>query len=360
MSRYYVLSTADAGQWRKILPAEICVMGSVEYARIGEQQSGHTAKLFVFEGDQSVIAYPLFLRPIGGLPFTVPGVEGFYDSYSPEYTGPLIVSPNTDHFLEGADFAAHFSCYCREANIIAEFGHLNPWLKGEQLLDPALVKENREVVSVDLTLGEEELWKKSLTSDARRQTRQADKAGVQVRKAETLEDIREFHRLHEETMERRQALERYRIPPEYFIAIFENMPETAFFMLAEYEDRVVAGGLYFHGGSDVYWHLSAVDLDYSRVRPVNKYVWHTLCWATGVGKRRMLLGGGYSGCDGVFRFKAGFSPLRDRFCTYRRIHNQDVYSALNDTWATHYQSSIDQCDFFPPYRSVPDLETTPT
>ena len=356
MSQHYVLSTVDAEHWRKVLPAEICVMGSVEYARIGEQQTGHVAKLFVVENGKAIIAYPFFLRPVQGLPFSVPGVENCYDTYSPEYTGPLIICSGNTQDLQQAEFNKHFANYCIEENIIAEFAHLNPWLDGKQLLDQASVSDNREVVSVDLTLGEETLWKNSLTSDARRQTRQADKAGVLVRMAESLDDVREFHRLHEETMERRQALERYRIPLEYFVSIFESMPETAFFMLAEYQGKVIAGGLYFHGGNDVYWHLSAVDLDYSRTRPVNKYLWQTLCWATGVGKRRMLLGGGYSGSDGVFRFKAGFSPLRDRFLTYRRIHNQVAYTALIASWAAYYRTAPDQCEFFPTYRSVPQPE----
>lgn len=357
MSRYYVLSTMDAEHWRKVLPAEVCVMGSVEYARIEEQQTGHTAKLFVVENGATLIAYPLFLRPVGGLPFAVPGEEKWYDTYSPEYTGPLIISAGNGQDLQQAEFKKHFADYCLENRIIAEFAHLNPWLDGKQLLDQSAIIYSREVVSVDLTLGKESLWKDSLSSDARRQTRQADKAGVLVRKAESIDDVRDFHRLHDATMERRQALERYRIPLEYFVAVFESMPETAFFVLAEYQGRVVAGGLYFHGGSDIYWHLSAVDLDYSRSRPVNKYIWQTLCWATGVGKHRMLLGGGYSSDDGVFRFKAGFSPLRDQFFTYRCIHNYEVYSALTDSWAEYYQKTPDKYEFFPTYRSIPDPET---
>jgi|LGOV01.1.fsa_nt_gb hypothetical protein len=356
MSRYYVLSTADAEHWQDVLPAEVCVMGSVEYARIGEQQNGYVAKLFVVENGQAVIAYPFFLRPINELQFAGPGAEGSFDTYSPEYTGPIILSRGNDKELQQARFAEYFSIYCREVNIVCEFAHLNPWLDGKQLLNPKLINSDREVVTVDLTLSEEDLWKQSLTSDARRQTRQAEKAGVIVRRAESIDDVKEFHRLHENTMERRHALERYRIPLEYFVSIFQSMPEIAFFMLAEYQDRVVAGGLYLHGGSDVYWHLSAVDLDYSRTRPVNKYVWQTLCWATDVGKKRMLLGGGYNGSDGVFRFKAGFSPLREQFSTYRCIHNQSAYSALIDAWAEFYQTTPNQTEYFPAYRSIPQPE----
>jgi hypothetical protein len=328
-------------------------MGSLEYARLIEQQSGFAGRLFVVETEQSVIAYPFFIRPIDALPFAVRGFSARWDTFTPEYTGPLVIRPGNHQAPDETGFADRFARYCRENGIVAEFAHLSPWHDSRHLLDPACVTVNREVVQVDLTLGETNLWTKSLSSDTRRQTRQAEKAGVRVRRAESLADVREFHRLHAGTMERRQALQRYRHSLEYFVTIYESMPENAFFVLAEYQNRAVAGGLYFHGDSDIYWHLSAVDLEYSRVRPVNRYVWETILWAMGAGKRRMLLGGGINGYDGVFRFKAGFSPLRAQFRTYRRIHDASTYKACTDAWSKYYGFNISQACFFPAYRSIP-------
>ncbi len=354
MSRQYVLSTADEDRWRQVLPADVCVMGSLEYARVLERHSGFAARLFVVETGQSVIGYPFLARPVDTLPFAIKGSETRWDTFTPEYTGPLYVSSGSREGSDETGFADLFAAYCRENGIVAEFAHLSPWHDSGPLLDPACVVEDRDVVHVDLTPGETGVWTGSLCSDTRRQTRQAEKAGVTVRRAESLDDVREFHRLHAETMERLEALERYRIPADYFIDIFETMPENAFYALAEYEGRVVAGGLYFHGGSDVYWHLSAVDREYSRVRPVNKYLWETILWAVRAGKRRLLLGGGYKDNDGVFRFKAGFSPLRARFCTYRRVHDRQAYKTLTDAWSEYYGTDPSKTDFFPTYRSIPE------
>ena len=353
-SEPYVLTTADAEKWRQVLPADACVMGSLEYVRIIEQQNGFAARLFVMDTGQSTVVYPFFVRPVDALPFATVANRDRGDTFTPEYTGPLIIRGGKYRDPEAKQFADKFARYCSTNGIIAEFAHLSPWHDSEALLDPTCVVVNREIVHVDLTLGEEGLWTQSLNSDARRHARQAQKAGVQVRWASSLDDVQAFHRLHAGTMDRRQAKESYRIPLEYFVAIFESMPDHAFIALAEYQGRVVAGGLYFHGGTDVYWHLSAVDLEFSRVRPVNKYVWETMLWAVGEGKRRMLLGGGYQPDDGVFRFKAGFSPLRARFCTYRRIHDGRTYQTLIDAWSAYYGASISQGGFFPAYRSIPD------
>jgi hypothetical protein len=349
-----VLTTADADRWRQILPADACVMGSLEYVRIIEQQNGFSARLFVLETGQSTVVYPFFVRPVEDLPFAAGNDQNLQDTFTPEYTGPLYIRSGSPGDPEAKKFADTFANYCRSHGIVAEFAHLSPWHDSGGLLDPTCVMVNREIVHVDLTLGEEDLWTRSLTSDARRQTRQAQKAGVEVRWASSLDDVRAFHRLHAGTMDRRQAKESYRIPLEYFVAIFESMPEHAFIALAEYQGHVVAGGLYFYGGTDVYWHLSAVDLEFSRLRPVNKYVWDTMLWAVGAGKKRMLLGGGYRPDDGVFRFKAGFSPLRTQFCIYRRVHDEHAYQSLLKAWSAYYGMSPSQAGFFPAYRSIPD------
>ena len=42
-----LLTTADADEWRTILPARTSVFGSVEYARIVETYNGYQARLYV-------------------------------------------------------------------------------------------------------------------------------------------------------------------------------------------------------------------------------------------------------------------------------------------------------------------------
>lgn len=354
MVREYVLNTGDSEKWRRFLPAESCVMGSLEYVRILEQQSGFAARLFVVESGERVIAYPFFIRPVDALPFASHRFGSWWDTFTPEYTGPFYVgSQGRKGGLDEFNFTERFAQYCRGNRIVAEFAHLSPWHASENYLAPGCVVANRPIVHVDLTLGETGLWNRSLNSDTRRHTRQAERAGVRVRWAESLDDVREFHRLYAKTMERRHALERYRFPFEYFAAIFGSMTSSSFFALAEYRGQVIAGGLFFHDSSDVYWHLSAADMEFSCVRPVNKFVWDTILWAAEVGKQRMLFGGGYRENDGIFRFKAGFSPLRVQFCTYQRVHDNQAYKLLTGSWSEYYGVGSPPTGFFPEYRSLP-------
>ena len=245
---------------------------------------------------------------------------------------------------------AAFSSHARACQ-----GFRNPGQARAELLDPACIEVNRELVYLDLTMGEEEIWKHSLCSDTRRQTRQAMEAGVRVRRAESVEDVLAFHRLHHQTMERLAAQERYYLPSSFFLSIFETMPRNAFILLSEYQGRVVAGGLYFQDAAHVYWHLSAVDLDFSRVRPVNAFHYEAILQAARAGKQRMLCGGAFQQGDGVFRFKAGFSPLRVPFKVYKRVHDPECYSVLTQDWSLRHRGLAPESGFFPAYRSqVPE------
>ena len=62
----------------------------------------------------------------------------------------------------------------------------------------------------------------------------------------------------------------------------------------------LAGDLFLHDDVDCYWHLSAVDLHYARLRPVNAYLHDTILRAKRQGMSRMTLGGGYQPGDGVY------------------------------------------------------------
>lgn len=350
MIKISTLTTADAEQWRSVLPAEVSAPGSVEYVRICERETGWAGRLFVVESGAPVVAYPYLVRPVRELPFASGLDARWADTWSTEYRGPLSLNGGLPE--GGPKFADLFAEHCRKEGIIAEFCHLNPW-STDGLIDPGLVRENREIVYVDLTRTADEIWTKSLTSDARRQTKQGQRAGVRVRRAVSTDDVREFHRLYTQTMERREALDHYYFSLEYFLAFFETMSANSFFILAEYEGRAVAGGLFFQDRKELRWHLSAADREFASVRPVNVYLYDTICQALGQGMERMILGGGYGKNDGVFRFKANFSPLRARFRTYHRVHDAAAYAAVNAAWSAHHPGRQPTDGFFPAYRSQP-------
>ncbi len=347
---FQVLTTSETGRWRAILPASRSVFGSVEFASIVERQVGNPARLFVFnEGEE--VAYPFFLRSISALPFVTDSRDAF-DSLSPEYTGPLSRGEISPRVADG--FRDSFADYCKSERILTEFAHLYPWSGSAQLLTGGEARLNREIVFVDVTLSESELWQTSFTRSCCKNIRKALSEGVRVFPASTRTEIEEFYRIYVGTMDRRSAASPYYFPLDYFLEFFELMPDNALFLLAEYNNRIVAATLYLHDGMDVYSYLGGADANFQHVRPTNAIIYEAILWSKRHGKQRLILGGGYQPDDGIFRFKSSFSPLRAQFCTYKRVHIPDAHTALCHSWSEYYGCEVSEDGgYFPAYRSIP-------
>jgi hypothetical protein len=345
------LATQDRAEWQALLPADASVFGSVEFATIVEEHTGYVARLLVFQASDGAIAYPVFLRAVQGLPFADLAQPGTWDTLSPEYTGPLALSPVSPSIV-GA-FQRGLAQYCREKRIVAEFAHLHPWCCVLQPSPDNGVQLDREIVYVDLTVPVEELWSNSFSYACRKNISRSLNAGIRVFSASTSQHIKEFHRVYTGTMDRNGAASKYYFPLSYFMAFFEQVTDNARFVLAEQEGRVIAGTLYLHDREDVYSYLGGADHAFQHLRPTNAVVYDTISWGQGAGKKRLVLGGGYRPGDGIFQFKAGFSPLRAPFSTYKRVHMPEEYAGLCDRWAEYYNSDIARHDYFPAYRAVP-------
>lgn len=351
-----VLIVESAEDWRTILPATVAVFGSIEYASIYERHTGYSARLFVVESTDGRMAYPFFLRPISDLPFADQVPAARWDILTPEFTGPIghgVISPELAHY-----FFDEFAAFCRREAIVAEFAHLHPWSSQMDALDSARVVFNREIVYVNVTVPEAEMWTTSFTYMCRKNINRTRQENVRVFAARTPDDVQEFYRIYVQTMDRRQARANYYFPLDYFVAFFEQMPEYARFVLAEYQGQIVASTLYLHDGEDVYSYLGGADHSFQHVRPTNAVIYDTIGWARAQGKRRLILGGGYQPNDGIFKFKASFSPLRAQFNVYKHIHAPDEYCALTRAWAEYYHQDIAQDDYFPLYRNTPVGEQT--
>ena len=289
-NRASVIAAHQREEWRSALPSNRSVFGSVEFLSIVARRNGGDPKLFVYDTTRGRIAYPYLQRPLSALPFAVGDHLKAYDIVSPEYTGPL---PDGDVDLGTMQaFRSGFAAHCRARRIVSEFAHLHPWVDNLPLLRNDGVNSDREIVYVDLSWDEDRLWNESLRYACRKNIRRAERENVRTHVAVSTEDIRAFHRVYTRTMRRNGALESYYFPYEYFAAIFSDMSANARFVLAEKDDKIIAGTLYLHDEENVYSYLGGADERYQNARPTNAIVYKTMLWAKAAGKSRLILGGG--------------------------------------------------------------------
>jgi len=346
-----LINTGQPDLWRSVLPASRYVFGSVEFCSIVQHHQGLSARLFVFtEEEEALVAYPFFLRGVDQLPYLQQQIQA-WDTKTPEYTGPIPlrqVSPRA-----AAGFRQAFSQFCEEAQIIAEFAHLHPWAGWQALLDPARVAFDRQIVYIDLTMPLEQMWEESFTYACRKNIRRAQRENVRIFQAACEADLDAFHSIYTGTMDRNQASKSYYFPRAYFADLLENLPDNALILLAEYQDRIVAGTLYLYDDENMYSYLGGADHAYQQVRPTNQVIYEAIRWGQAHGKKRLILGGGYRPDDGIFRFKSSFSPLKADFHVYRSIHLAHEYQQLCRAWEDYYAEPLPVRGFFPLYRVTP-------
>ncbi len=341
-----LLSTDDAAAWAAALPAGRSAFGSLGFARAQRRAGLADPRLLVANQAGAEVAYPLALRGLADLPFDVPPTARC-DVASPPFTGPITgLQPGS---AAEAALAAEVSSCLEQEGVVAEFAHLHPWNASAAIVGGA--EADREVVWVDLGLDPERLWAESYSKACRKNIRRAEREGVTVRRGQGPADVAEFHRIYEQTMTRNQAAPGYFFDREYFDAIGEEMPDGARFVLAERDGVVLAATLYLCDDDDVYSYLGGADHAFQALRPTNAVVHATIEWARDAGKKRLVLGGGYRLNDGIFRFKASFSPNRQTLALARRIHRPAEYEALAAAWAEHHGRALD-ADFFPAYRAA--------
>jgi CelD/BcsL family acetyltransferase involved in cellulose biosynthesis len=349
-----VLSTKEPDRWRALLPAGQSAFGSLEFASIAERHKRGIGRLILFNSKEGhlLVAYPLLLRAVSELPFVGCTSSEAWDAASPEYTGPLALEPCTE--VVGRAFRRLFDQYCQDNRIVTEFAHLHPWRTAPGSCRPENVHLDREIIYVDLTQSEEDLWRNSLTRACRKNISRARSEKMRVFAAEKPDQICQFHQIYLHTMDRNQAQTKYYYPLEFFMDFHERMSVNARFALAEHSGKIVAGTLFLHDDHDVFSYLGGAYHADQGVRPTNALIYETIRWARDEGKRRLILGGGYAPNDGIFRFKASFSPLRAGFSVYRQVHMPDRYGSLCAEWAVHHGADPQHDSFFPQYREIPE------
>jgi hypothetical protein len=109
----------------------------------------------------------------------------------------------------------------------------------------------------------------SKQSSAARKVRKAEKAGVSITTASTLEDWKEYYQVYQRSLDRwgDQAISEYHW--ELFQELFQRNSENIRLWIACYEGKIVSGAICLYSKQNVmYWHGSSLE-EYFQLRPVN-------------------------------------------------------------------------------------------
>lgn len=158
--------------------------------------------------------------------------------------------------------------------------------------------------TLDLCKGADEILF-SFKDNTRRNIKKAIKKGVTVEVSDTLDSVREFHRLNLLTRKR------HGLPPQplhFFEKVYEHIisRNLGIVVLASHENNIVAGAVFFNLGKKAVFKFGASDKNFHHLRPNNLVMWEAIKWCSQNGYESLCFGRTEAGNEGLRRFKAGW------------------------------------------------------
>lgn len=340
----------DFGRWLELWSAweEREPMAHPAYARLFARP-GEQALCAVARVGESFVLFPFILRPLALEPWAG-GDEPACDVTTPYGYGGAFASGAG---IDATVFWAAFAELARARRVVSAFVRLS--LFPEQILTfdgDVVVNAPNVVRSVDLP--EEALWR-DYAHKVRKNVSRARREGLVVERDESGTRLDEFAAIYAATMDRRGAHEDYYFPPSFFRSIVDELHGAHAFFHVLQGARVVSTELVLTSRRHVYSFLGGTLEEAFEMRP-NDLLKHAVAgWARETGRTAYVLGGGYGGADGIFRYKLGFAPRGEvPFHVGRRVYAPDVYERLEEkrrAWETAQgREWAPRNGYFPRYR----------
>ncbi|MDP3937145.1 MAG: GNAT family N-acetyltransferase [Deltaproteobacteria bacterium] len=353
---------ADAARWTAALEGMpgADIYFTPAYTRLFSELEGDEAIAALWESTRGRALFPLQIRSLARLPFCSPGRLGgrgstpAYDAASPYgYSGPLVDAPGGEAPDLIREFTGALWEELRGRRIVSLFIRFHPLAKNTEYfqvdgIDPAL---RSETVYMDLTGA----WYKGLTSKCRYEVRKSDRRGAIVEVSEDPDDWRVFGELYRATMIHRSARKWYVFPQSFFEETRRLLGRGVFLLVARHAGSLVAGSLFLQGFGKLHYHLSGATPEAAGLGVSNRLIVEAARIGEARGATTLHLGGGLVPGDGLYKYKASFSPLRavwDKACV---VLDREAYADLEEGRRKFLTARADEAveenpRYFPAYR----------
>lgn len=304
---------------------------------------------FVAQEGESVLFVPLIVRPVpAGLTGDGPPL---YDATGPHgYPGALVRADHDDSFAGRA--VAAFVDSLRERDVVSAFIRMHPLLPPplDVLTAAGSLVGHADSVSIDLDLSPEEL-RQQTRQNHRRDIKRATRDGYTVRIDDRWEAFDAFVDVYQQSMERLDAAEFWRLSSDYFRDLHETLPDDIKLCVAEIGGEVAAAALLTEVDGIVEYYLAGTASRHFAASPSKLIVDFAARWAKERGNHTLHLAGSVSQGDPLNHFKTGFSPRLHPVWTWRVITDPARYERLAARQASSAGLEADPPEgFFPAYR----------
>ncbi|MDP3386728.1 MAG: GNAT family N-acetyltransferase [Eubacteriales bacterium] len=324
---------------------EIDIFFKLEYGKLYESIEKGTTEIFEFEKDGFVAQNLYIKRPV---PYLIQNKQ-YFDTITPYgYGGPVLIKGNPNlSFIN--QFYNAWSDYCNNNSIVSEFVRYHLFDNPEfREVFPGEVLQISDNVVRQLNPDMEKIWM-DFAYKVRKNVNKARNCGLTVTTDATGEHLEAFIEIYNKTMERNDARSFYYFKKEYFDQIIGTMQGSFMFFHVWKDSIIVSSELVLYSNKYVYSFLGGTLEDFYPLRPNELLKYEIINWSKESGHEVFVLGGGYGGNDGIYRYKKSFTSGEDiPFYVGRMVHNRKIYNELVEIRRT--KDGVDE-NFFPLYRA---------
>jgi lipid II:glycine glycyltransferase (peptidoglycan interpeptide bridge formation enzyme) len=291
----------------------------------------------VYEEGDFVMLMPFLRREVGL----------YYDFETPYGYGGPIFNDNSAILIEKAliTMIAHF----KECNYIAGFVRFHPLLENaNQCKDVISVINDRQTVVMDLSLSEEDIWQKEISTKNRNTIRKAEKVGLAFEADYEFRYIDEFVRLYTTTMQRLSADEYYHFSADYYRNLVNLLSNNGFLGVVKMGKEIISAAIFMYYLPYGHYHLSGSNKEQQRLCPNNLLLFEAAKELKKLGALKFHLGGGSDSNpeNSLLEFKSRFGYERYQFSIGKMIFNNKAYQTICDQWTSENPDKIDKYKSF--------------
>jgi hypothetical protein len=320
-----------------------------EYVELAAAQDAARPMAFYAEEGPAACLIPLLVR---SLPAVLSAPADWFDCVSPYGYPGILLSPSQERL---PSFLEAFHCTARASGMVSAFLRLHPLFSLDHGALGKFGQLTRHGQTVLMNLGEpeERIWQR-ISTKHKPNIRKLSRLGFRVT-IDEWERLPDFIAVYHSTMRRVSAGTSYYFSAEYFETLRAKLGTRVHLacVLDEAQD-LAAAGLFIATEGIVQYHLSGTAERYVALAPSKLMLDFMWRWAKAQAQDVLHFGGGVGGAeDTLFRFKAGFSPGRGEFHTYRVLVDESKHAALNHAATLVRGTDVPASpDFFPAYRSL--------
>jgi hypothetical protein len=194
---------------------------------------------------------------------------------------------------------------------------------GKTLLPNALPSSYYFGHSLDLSQGERQIFS-NFRESTKRNIRKAISKDIEIQFLQSFESIKEFYRLNSITRQH------HGLPPQpyhFFKKVYDHIlsKNLGFVILASYQKKMIAGGVYFHLGEKAVYKYGASDRKYWHLRANNLVMWEAIKWYCQNGYKNFSFGRTEPENQGLRQFKMGWGAKEHIINYYKYDFKKDVF-----------------------------------